>query len=324
MVRVGVVGVGNMGLHHARVLSELPGAMLAGVCDADPARLEMVATRFRTHAFTEAADLYAVADAVVVAVPTELHARVGMEALQAGCHVLMEKPLAHCLVSARELCAAAERSRRQLMVGYVERFNPALVRLKEQLDGEELLSLTFTRVGPQPPRTGHTGVIHDLAIHDLDLMLHLAGREVVQTAALAAGHERQDTATLSFLLKDGILAHLLVNWLTPFKLREVQVATPQRLYRCDLMRQQLTAFGRMPASAGYSVTEIPVPVGEPLRAELSAFVSAVAEGRPVPVPHTEGLCSLALAEQCAVIAREAAASLAGKHGGPPLPPAMSD
>ncbi|HEY3365243.1 MAG TPA: Gfo/Idh/MocA family oxidoreductase [Symbiobacteriaceae bacterium] len=298
MVRVGVIGVGNMGSHHARILSSLPGAELAGVCDADRTRAEAVALRNDTRAFTTPADLLASVEAVVVAVPTEQHAEVGSQALAAGCHVLMEKPLAHDLPAARALCEQAGRAGRLIMTGYVERFNPAVARLKELLPGEELLYLSFTRVGPEPPRSGSTGVILDLAIHDLDLLTHLSGQAVVRTVALAAGNGRQDTASLSFLLSGGGLAHVTANWLTPYKVREVQAATPSHLYRCDLIRQQLTAYSRLPEGS-YAVHEIPIQAREPLRAELTAFVDAVAAGAAeAPVPCTAGLASLALVAEC--------------------------
>lgn len=301
MIRMGVIGVGAMGSHHARILSDLPGAGLVGVYDRNGRQAAAVASRYATRAFASPEALLAEVDAVVVAVPTELHYEIGRQALAAGCHVLMEKPLAHDLQTAGDLCRQAAALGQELMVGYVERFNPAVARLRDLLDGEDLLSLTFTRVGPEPPRSGETGVILDLAIHDLDLLLHLSGREVIRTTALAAGLHRQDTAALSFLMEGGLLAHVSANWLTPFKVREIQAATPKRFYRCDLIHQQLTEYSRLSPDQGYAVREVPVASGEPLRRELGAFVRALAAGEPVPVPGEDGLRSLRLAEQCVAV-----------------------
>ncbi len=311
MVRVGVIGVGNMGSHHARILSDLAGARLVGVYDRGPERARAVAERYGTKAFADMDALLETVEAVVVAVPPEVHHAVGIRALTAGCHVLMEKPLAHDLPSAQALCDQADEVGRHLVVGYVERFNPAVTRLKEMLARERLLYLNFVRVGPEPPRTGNTGVILDLAIHDMDLLLYLSGDDVVHVTALSGMGGQQDTASLSFLLSGGALAHITANWLTPYKVREVQVATPQRLYRCDLMRQQLTVFSRLAAAQGYAVQEVPIGVQEPLRAQLAAFVGMIESDQPGPVTGREGLRSLALAESCVRAAREAVVSLSG-------------
>ncbi len=299
MIRFGVVGTGNMGRNHARILADLPGVTLAGVYDQDCARAETVAAATGSRAWADLDGLLAAVDAVVVAVPTAAHYAVGRRCLEAGRHTLMEKPLAANTTEAEALCRLAAANGPALMVGYVERFNPAVCRLRTLLERDTPLFFSFTRVGPEPAPGGGTGVILDLAIHDLDLMLHLSGQPVRHVAALAAGAGREDTASLSFLLDDGCLAHLTVNWLTPFKVREIQVATAQRLYRCNLLRQQLTAFSRQPGGTdSYAVTEIPVRYEEPLRAELAAFARAIATGEAPPVPCSAALPSLRLAETC--------------------------
>lgn len=310
MIRFGVVGAGNMGRHHARILAELPGATLVGIYDVNSHRAAAVAASYGCRPFATLEGLLAAVDAVVVAVPTRSHYEVARLCLLAGRHTLVEKPLAATVAQAEELCALAA-SGPLLMVGYVERFNPAVARLRAELAEDEPLCLLFTRVGPEPPPGDGPGVILDLAIHDLDLLLYLTGRPVHRVTALAAGSSgREDSASLSFLLAGGCLAQVTVNWLTPFKVREIQVATRRRLLRCDLLRQELLAYSRHPASRGtYTVTELPVTRGEPLRLELAAFAAAIAAGREPPVPGWQGLASLRLAEDCQQQAARNAASL---------------
>ncbi len=144
---------------------------------------------------------------------------------------------------------AAKANDRVLMVGQVERFNPAVEAVKRAIAGESVISIQITRVGPFPPRMGEVGVVIDLAVHDIDIIRHLTGSEVaeVQPQLARTRAEREDTALLQFRMDNGVIAHITTNWVTPYKTRTLQVATPDKFVVADLMTRQVTEyFGQQP------------------------------------------------------------------------------
>ena len=166
-LRVGVIGVGVMGSNHARVLSELPGVKLVGVADPDRKRCEQVARTLRCAAFNDADALMRHGvDAVTIAAPTHLHRDIAIDCAARGIHIMVEKPIAPTVEESRAVVAAARRAGVTLMVGHVERFNPAVAAIKAAISGEDILSIAITRVGPFPPRMSNVGVVIDLAVHD--------------------------------------------------------------------------------------------------------------------------------------------------------------
>ena len=163
------------------------------------------------------------------------------------------------------------------MVGHVERFNPAVTAIKEAIRGEDILSIAITRVGPFPPRMSNVGVVIDLAVHDIDLIRWFTDSDIVevQPQLSSAIAEREDIALLQFRTASGVLAHINTNWLTPFKARNVTIATRGKYLMGDLLTRQVTeCFGFQPDGA-YSMRHVSVGHDEPLRAELIAFVAAV-------------------------------------------------
>ncbi|RLF88563.1 gfo/Idh/MocA family oxidoreductase, partial [Thermococci archaeon] len=191
MLRVGVVGVGNMGRHHARIYSELSKegkVEFVGVADANLERAKEVASQFKTKAFGDYEELVERVDAVSIAVPTSLHRQVALEFIEHGANVLVEKPIAESIESAQEIIRAAKKNDVILMIGHVERFNPAVLKLKEILDENligKVVTLTAKRVGPLPPQIKDVGVIIDLAVHDIDVMSFLLERNVRKVYARA-------------------------------------------------------------------------------------------------------------------------------------------
>ena len=163
------------------------------------------------------------------------------------------------------------------MVGHVERFNPAVAAIKQAISGEDILSIGITRVGPFPPRMSNVGVVIDLAVHDIDLIRWFTESDIVevQPQLSSAIAEREDIALLQFRTASGVLAHINTNWLTPFKARNVTVATRGKYVMGDLLTRQVTeCFGFKP-DGSYSMRHLPVGHDEPLRAELIAFLDAV-------------------------------------------------
>src|SRR6204780_3684089 len=300
-LRIGVVGVGVMGSNHARVLSELPGVKLVGVVDPDAKQREQVARALGCAAF---ADLEAMigsgVDAVTIAAPTHLHRDIAAACAARGIHLLVEKPIASTVEEGNAIVAAARRAGVTLMVGHVERFNPAVQSIKRAIKDQDILSIAITRVGPFPPRMSNVGVVIDLAVHDIDLIRWFTDSEIVeiQPQTSSAVAEREDIALLQFRTASGVLAHINTNWLTPFKARTIHIATRDKYVIGDLLTLQVTeCFGFQP-DGSYSMRHLSVGYAEPLRSELVAFVSAIRTGKPPDVTGDEAVASLEIAIRC--------------------------
>ena len=300
-LRVGVAGVGVMGSNHARVFADLAGIRLVGVADPDPAPRDMVASALGCAGLSNIEELLAEGvDAMTIAAPTHLHRELALCCIKQGVHVLVEKPIAPSVVEGRAIIAAARHAGVSLMVGHVERFNPTVEAIKEAIRGEDILSIAITRVGPFPPRMSYVGVVIDLAVHDIDLIRWFTESEIaeVQPQLSSAVAEREDIALLQFRTVSGVLAHINTNWLTPFKARNVTIATRKKYIMGDLLTRQVTeCFGFQP-DGSYSMRHLSVGHAEPLRAELQAFISAIRAGKEPAVTGDEGVASLEIAIRC--------------------------
>lgn len=300
-LRVGIIGVGIMGSNHARVLSGLPEAELVAVADPDHAQAERVAQILGCQAVADHHALLALGlDAVVIAAPTHLHHAMALDVIASGTSVLVEKPIASTAEEGREIVAAAKAKGVTLMVGHVERFNPAVRAVKDAIKGEQLLSVAITRVGPFPPRMSNVGVVIDLAVHDIDLIRWLTDSDIVevQPQTSAAIAEREDIALLQFRTASGVLAHINTNWLTPFKARTVHVATARKYVIGDLITRQVTEHFDYRPDGSYSTRHLPVAYAEPLRSELQNFLAAVRSGTAPEVTGEQGVASIDIAMSC--------------------------
>jgi len=316
MIKVAVIGVGSMGKNHARVYSELADAQLVAVVDADEKIARSIAYQYNTRAYCD----YRVMleqerpQAVSVVVPTALHEEVATAVLEAGAHVLVEKPIAATLEEGRNLIEKARATGKQLMVGHIVRFNPAVRALKQKLEAGELgriFQITCRRVGPFPPRIRDVGVVIDLAPHDMDLMRYLTGLDPVRIYAeteqrIHTDHEDLLVGLLRF--PDSVTGTLEINWLTPTKVREVLVLGERGLFRVDDLTQDLyfyenahlagrvwPAYQTLKGVSEGSMIRFSLERYEPLKAELQAFLRAVQEGSAVPVSGEDGLAALRLA-----------------------------
>src|SRR5215472_14278249 len=300
-IRVGVVGVGVMGSNHARVLAEFPGVALAGVADADRKQAHSVGSTLGCPALGSIEELLdRDVDAVSIAAPTHLHRDIALACIARGVHVLVEKPIASTVVEGEDIIRAVRCAGVTLMIGHVERFNPAVQAIAEAIRNEDILSIAITRVGPFPPRMSNVGVVIDLAVHDIDLICWFTRSKIVevQPQLSNAMAEREDIALLQFRTASGVLAHINTNWLTPFKARTIHVATRDKYLIGDLLTLQVTeCFGFQP-DGSYSMRHLSVGYAEPLRAELRAFVDAIRDGRAPPVTGEEGVASLEVAIRC--------------------------
>ena len=300
-LRVGVIGVGVMGSNHARVFAGLPGAELVGVADPDRKQAEFVARTLGCAAVSTVEELLDLGvDAVTVAAPTHLHHTIALTCIARGVHIMVEKPIASTVEEGRDIIMATRRANVTLMVGHVERFNPAVEAIKDAIRGEDILSIAITRVGPFPPRMSNVGVVIDLAVHDIDLIRWFTDSEIVevQPQVSSAVAEREDIALLQFRTASGVLAHINTNWLTPFKARNVTVATRGKYVTGDLLTRQVSeCFGFQPDNS-YSMRHLSVGHAEPLRSELLAFLRAVRTGAAAAVTGEEGVASLEIATRC--------------------------
>src|SRR6266516_1544915 len=301
LLRVGVVGVGVMGSNHARVFADLPGVKLVGVADPDSKQRDFVSRALGCSAFSGVEPLLAQGDdAVTIAAPTHLHRELALCCIERGVHVLVEKPIAPSVEEGHAIIAAARHAGVALMVGHVERFNPTVEAIKDAISDEDILSIAITRVGPFPPRMSNVGVVIDLHVHDIDLIRWFTESDIVevQPQLSSAVAEREDIALLQFRTASGVLAHINTNWLTPFKARNVTVATRGKYVMGVRLTRQLTeCFGFKP-DGSYSMRHLPVGHDEPLRAELIAFLGAVRSGGIPAVTGDEGVASLEIAIRC--------------------------
>jgi predicted dehydrogenase len=274
---------------------------LVGVADPDRRPRDTVAGTLACAAFPDVRELLAEGvDAVTIAAPTHLHQELALDCIKRGVHVLVEKPIAPSVAEGRAIIAAARHAGVSLMVGHVERFNPTVEAIKDAIRAEDILSIAITRVGPFPPRMSNEGVMIELEVPDIDLMRWFTGSEIieVQPQLSSALAEREDITLLQFRTASGVLAHINTNWLTPFKARNVTIATRNKYIMGDLLTRQVTeCFGFQP-DGSYSMRHLSVGHAEPLRAELQAFVAAICSGKEPAVTGDEGVASLEIAIRC--------------------------
>ncbi len=301
MMRVGVIGLGWMGKVHLRCYTEMAKVQVVGVVDTDQATLDAVREKYEVPVFTRVEDLLNLGlDAVSVCVPTIHHGQTGKAVLSRGIAMLMEKPLAATVAEGAELVALAREKGVPLMTGHIERFNPAVRRVKELLAKDTPISIQIERVGPYPPRIQDVGVIKDLGSHDIDLIRHLSGSEFKKVFAVTSRTmgKHEDSALITAEMENGVLAHINTNWVTPYKSRSIHVATAQGYIEANLITQQVKQYSRfVDYETGYSVVEWPVLYKEPVKEELTHFLAAVRGSSPVPIPGEDGLAVLKVIER---------------------------
>ncbi|HVW03411.1 MAG TPA: Gfo/Idh/MocA family oxidoreductase [Vicinamibacterales bacterium] len=302
LLRVGVVGVGHLGRHHARILSSLPGAALVAAVDLEKERAQAAVAGTTAEALTDYRALFDRADAVTIAVPTVDHLRVASAFLERGIHVLVEKPMTASLAEADEMLRVAERSGAILAVGHTERFNSAVEAALAALTHPRFIEIH--RLSGFPERSLDIDVVFDVMIHDLDLILAIDPSEVVAVEAVGVPvlTPRIDIANARVKFASGCIANLTASRISRDKVRKIRCFQPDMYVSIDSGAQELEVWrlrhqpeGR-PAIEGGSV---PVPGGEPLAKEIGDFVEAVRDGRAPRVTGEAGRRALALAARVA-------------------------
>jgi predicted dehydrogenase len=322
-LKIAVAGAGVMGRNHIRVCCELDGLDVVGVVESNPEAAARVNRLFRVRTFDTVTRLLAEAkpDILIVSTPTSTHFAVAREAIAAGVHLLIEKPIAATVAEGRELIAAAAAARVKLGVGHIERFNPAVRELKKHMDAGELgriYQIVARRIGPFPPRIHDVGVVVDLATHDVNIMEHVVGSPIERVFAETARRIHQsheDLVSCTARFASGTVGVIDINWLTPTKIRELSVIGERGMFVVNYLTQDLTLYenvsstGKDDMFAVMGVAEgrmirFPVQKFEPLKAEIQAFVAAVREDSRPLVDGDEGVRALYLARLIARSGRE--------------------
>jgi predicted dehydrogenase len=301
-LRVGVIGVGHLGRHHARILSSLPGARLVGVVDKIGGRAAEIATANRTEASTDYRDLLGEVDAVTIAVPTELHREIALPFLEAGVPVLVEKPMTRSLGEADDLIAAAAKANVALAVGHTERFNPAVAAARERLTDPRFIEVH--RLGTFPERSLDIDVVFDLMIHDLDVVLSLVKSDVdsIEAVGIPVLTGRVDIANARLRFANGCIANLTASRISRDRVRKIRFFQPMAYLSIDYAAQKVELWRLVKGKSGEPSIEggdVDVANEEPLKRELADFVDAIVSRRAPVVTGQDGRRALALAEAIA-------------------------
>jgi len=318
-VRVGVVGVGHLGRHHARLLAATPGARLMAVSDLSAERAQAAAATTGAEVFTDYRSMIGKVDAVSIAVPTVDHVTVAREFLNAGVHVLVEKPMTTTLAEAEELIALADTVGRVLAVGHTERFNPAVAAAIPLVKHPRFIEVH--RLSGFPERSLDIDVVFDVMIHDLDIVLAIDPSEVVSVTAVGVPvlSPKVDIANARLKMASGCTVNLTASRISRDKVRKVRFFQPDMYVSVDYGEQELDVWRIVPQEGGRPKIEggsIPVEKGEPLGRELHDFVEAVRTGRPPKVTGRDGYRALQLATRVAEAIEMNEQDLSGAHGVP--------
>jgi predicted dehydrogenase len=314
-LRVGVVGVGHLGTHHARILAALPGVALAGVADTNGVRAQAAGAAHGVPAFTEGTALLGRVDAVTIAVPTESHPSVALPFLQAGVPVLVEKPIAASLADADRMIEAAAGSRACLAVGHTERFNPAVAAARALVADPRFVEVH--RLGAFQPRSLDVDVVFDLMIHDLDILLSVIRSDVeaVEAVGVPVLTGRVDIANARIRFGNGCIANLTASRISRDRVRKIRFFERAQYVSVDCAARRAEAW-RLTGAAGAPAIQggdLDVPDEEPLARELQDFAEAVRLARPPGVTGEQARRALALAQQ---ISDRIATSLPAIHHDP--------
>ena len=294
MIRVGVVGVGEMGQNHVRVYNEMEDIDLVGIADVNERKVKEIANQHKAKAFTDYKDLLREdLNAVSIAVPTVLHKMVALDFIREGVNCLIEKPIASNIEDAKEILREAEKNDVKLAIGHIERFNPAVTKLKEIMENGilgKMLLISTRRVGPFVPRITDVGIIVDLATHDIDVVRYLVGKEAVNIFAKSGGIKNKKGDHAIVILDFGdVSASIEVNWFTPHKVRSLVATGTEGIAYLDYLKQEVEIYN----SDWKMIPKIEKK--EPLKVELEYFLECVKMDKEPLVNGYEGLKVLEIA-----------------------------
>jgi predicted dehydrogenase len=298
--RAGVAGVGAIGKNHARVMSEIAATsggsiQFSAIYDVDQSRAEELAAQLGTRAVSDLAAFAEAVDAATIAVPTTHHKTVGGALLEAGKHVLIEKPISDALDEAQWLVHKAEEKGLILQVGHIERFNPVMRQLEERMSNPRFIETH--RLSPFPNRSIDIGVVLDLMIHDIEIVLHLVKSPLIDVDAVGIPvlTRREDIANARMKFANGCIANLTVSRVSPEKMRKIRVFQSDCYLSLDYQEQS----GWIYRKEGMTIAreEVQIEKDEPLKCELAAFIDCARQGKRPVVTGQEGAEALRIALQ---------------------------
>lgn len=304
LLKAAVVGVGSLGRHHARNYAELAreGRIeFAGVCDTNKETAAQIAAGSGSISFTDWRDLLDKTDVVSIATPTETHCEIACAFLERGIHVLVEKPMALAVSEADQMIATAEKSGAKLMVGQLERFNPAMVALRPHVTNP--LYFEIHRVSPYPNRSLDVDVVLDVMIHDLDAVQWLVGNDIEVSAIHAVGipiiSDKVDAANARIEFANGAVANITASRVGTEKIRKTRFYQANAYVVLDYVTKFASLTSLNPEAAhpllGISINRLEIDDVEPLTVELTAFLHAIEKDKDPPVTGAEGKRALKLA-----------------------------
>ena len=295
-LKIGIVGVGAMGEHHARICSTLPGAKLFAVTDLNQERAREIGIRFGANIFKNYKEMLPLVEAISIVTPSETHFEIGLECLSMGKHLLIEKPLAKTSEEAKKLADYAKAKNLVLAVGLIERFNPAFQELCKLMRKEKIIGIHMKRFSPFPERIADANVIQDMMVHDLDLLLSLLPKDKIESLKAEGSKlkgQQFDRATAMIYFHSGIIAKVEADRVFGIKTRKITVTTERCLIEADLLNKRVYIR--------YMHHHIPsvhfTRTYDQLSAELSDFVKAIKSGSRPKATAEDGYQALKLAEE---------------------------
>jgi len=294
MIKIGVIGAGVMGGHHIRNLASMD-VELVGIADIDKKRISELSNTYNTKGFLDYNELVKEGiDAAIVSVPTKLHKSVCDALIEKGIDILVEKPIADTVENAKEIIERSKKEGVKLSVGHIERFNPAVQKLKELIKNDTLgkvVTMSSKRVGPYNPRIRDVGIIVDLGVHDIDIMSFLL-EEKVKTVYATGGkriHPFEDYATILMTFGNTCTGLIDTNWHTPHKVRSLTVVADKGIAEVDYIDQKLILYDKEWEK------DAKIERKEPLAIELDCFINYLKKNTEPPVSGEEGLHALQVA-----------------------------
>ncbi|MEM3832344.1 MAG: Gfo/Idh/MocA family oxidoreductase [Thermoprotei archaeon] len=282
IIKIGVIGSGFWGRNHARVLKEINDAELVFIADIDVSKAEEIGKRFNVEFFKdykEALSKHDV-DAVTICTPTSTHYEIAMGVIKRGINVLIEKPVTGDLMKALRLSEAARDSKIKTMPGFIERFNPAVNYLKQLIDKGKIghiITIIAERVSRRPDRIKDVGVLHDLGMHDIDVIRYITNKQVKSVYSIIGKIQGtyEDYALMILNLEDNITSFISTNWLTPRKIRTLKVTGSEGIITIDYITQEITIENNEGTIKPY------IEYSEPLKRELQHFINVIKGEKPL-------------------------------------------
>lgn len=294
-VKIGVVGIGHLGRHHARLLAEIEGAELVGISDVNEAAGNEMSEKYNVPFYKDYRDLAGKVEAVTVVVPTFLHHEVARFFLERNVHTFIEKPITKTLEEANDLVGLAGEKQLTLQVGHVERFNAAILKLQSLCESPRFIECQ--RMGPFSPRIQDVGVVQDLMIHDIDIVLSLVRSPIrhIDAVGIPVLTENEDIANAHIVFENGCIANLTASRISDERIRKLRIFELDKYCSLDYANQAITLRRKSNLEEKIIQEELEVHKAEPLRLELEHFITCIKERRKPLVTIEDGKNALEVA-----------------------------